>query len=90
MMSISQIKNYEFAAQRGGTYKSSEVDSVFTEVKATIDALAGAYEKAKKENEELYKKMNVLADKIEEYKKDEDSVRTLHSKRRGAKSYKHD
>ncbi len=77
MMSISQIKNYEFAPQRGGTYKSSEVDSVFSEVNATIDALVGAYEKAKKENEELYKKMNVLADKIEEYKKDEDSVRTL-------------
>ncbi len=73
-MSINEIKNYTFQAQRGGNYKSSEVDEVFSQIKETLDALAGAYEKAKRENEELYRKITSLSDKIEEYKKDEDSI----------------
>lgn len=74
MMSINEIKNYNFQVQRGGNYKSSEVDEVFSQIKETLDALAGAYEKAKRENEELYRKITSLSDKIEEYKKDEDSI----------------
>lgn len=87
MMSINEIKNYSFKLQRGNTYKASEVDEFFSEVKTTIDALTSAYEKAKKDNEELYRKMNVLADRIEEYRKDEDSIRaTLITAQRMAES----
>lgn len=75
MMSINEIRNYSFKQQRGGSYKASEVDSFMSEVIATLDALTSAYEKAKKDNDELYRKMNVLADKIEEYRKDEDNIR---------------
>ena len=74
MMSINEIKNYTFQMQRGGNYKSSEVESVFAQVKETLDALATAYEKAKKENDELYRKITALSDKVEEYKRDEDSI----------------
>lgn len=87
MMSINEIKNYSFKLQRGNTYKASEVDEFFSEVKTTIDALTSAYEKAKKDNDELYRKMNVLADRIEEYRKDEDSIRaTLITAQRMAES----
>lgn len=74
MMSINEIKNYTFQMQRGGNYRSSEVENVFGQVKETLDALATAYEKAKKENDELYRKIASLSDKIEEYKRDEDSI----------------
>lgn len=76
MMSINEIKNHSFKLQRGGSYKASEVDAFMLEVRATVDALAATYENAKKDNEELYRKMNVLADKIEEYRKSEDSIRS--------------
>ena len=74
-MSINEIMNHTFKQQRGGSYKSAEVDSFFAEVKTTIKALTEAYEKAKKDNDELYRKMNILADKIDEYRKDEDNIR---------------
>lgn len=74
MMSINEIKNYTFQMQRGGNYRSSEVENVFGQVRETLDALATAYEKAKKENDELYRKIASLSDKIEEYKRDEDSI----------------
>lgn len=74
-MSINEIKNYTFKLQRGGSYKAAEVDGFLEEVRITIDALVSAYENAKKDNEELYRKMSVLADKIEEYKANEDSIR---------------
>ena len=75
MLSINEIMNHSFKQQRGGSYKSAEVDAFFAEVKTTIKALTEAYEKAKKDNDELYRKMNILADKIDEYRKDEDNIR---------------
>lgn len=76
MMTINDIKNYSFHPQRGGNYKAAEVDSFFSEVLGTLDALTSAYEKAKKDNDELYKKISVLSNRIDEYRRDEDSIRT--------------
>lgn len=77
MLSISDIKKHSFAYQKGGKfYESVEVDSFFSNVTETLDTLTAAYEKAKRENDELIRKISVLSEKIEEYRKDEDNIRS--------------
>lgn len=49
-------------------YKMEEVDEYLSEV-------SGEFLNLKKQNEELEKKMEVLADKIREYRKDEDAIK---------------
>ncbi len=77
MLSISDIKRHSFAFQKGGKfYESVEVDSFFADVVETLDTLTAAYEKAKKENDELVRKMTVLSGKVDDYRKDEDNIRS--------------
>lgn len=77
MLSIGDIKRKTFTAQKGGKfYDISEVDSFFAGVNETLDAITGAYEKAKRDNEELINKIKVLSNKVEEYRSDEDNLRS--------------
>ncbi|MEG2720504.1 MAG: DivIVA domain-containing protein, partial [Oscillospiraceae bacterium] len=52
-----------------GSYRADDVDSFIAEVSSSYDQMF-------KENGELIKKISILANKIEEYRKDEDSLRT--------------
>lgn len=77
MLSIGDIKRHSFESQKGGKfYDSTEVDSFFADVNETIDKLTAAYEKAKRDNEELINKIKVLSNKVEEYRNDEDNLRS--------------
>ena len=68
MLTPDQIKNKEFHTTGKGSYRSEEVDDFMKEVYSS-------YEKVFRENGEIIKKMSILANKVEEYKKDEDSLR---------------
>lgn len=68
MLTPDKIKNKEFHTTGKGSYRSEEVDDFMKEVHAS-------YEKVFRENGEIIKKMSILANKVEEYKKDEDSLR---------------
>lgn len=77
MLSISDIKKHSFAYQKGGRfYESVEVDSFFSNVIETLDTLTAAYEKSKRDNDELIRKISVLSEKVEEYRRDEDNIRS--------------
>lgn len=67
MISIDDAKNVEFKkAVRG--YSTEEVDKFVDDVVATL-------EQNKKEKIELVKKLDILAKRIEQYRKDEENVR---------------
>lgn len=68
MYTPDEIRNVEFTKSLGG-YKTSEVDDF-------IDRCADTVETLIKEKTELSKKLEVLADKLVEYRNDEDSIRT--------------
>ena len=68
MYTVDDIRNITFTKTLGG-YKTSEVDDF-------IDICADTVEELNKENEDLKKKMEVLANKVVEYRNDEDSIRT--------------
>ena len=68
MYTVDDIKNITFTKTLGG-YKTNEVDDF-------IDVCADTVEALTKQNEDLKKKMEVLANKIVEYRNDEDSIRT--------------
>ncbi len=66
-MDINTIINREFTeAMRG--YKKEEVDEV-------LDSVTREFAQIKKENEDLEKKLQVCADKIREYREDEDALK---------------
>ncbi len=67
MLSIEDAKNVQFKNSVKG-YKKEEVDQFIDEVVATL-------EQNKKEKIELVKKLDILAKRIEKYRKDEDEVR---------------
>lgn len=67
MISIEDVKNLEFKKSMRG-YSTEEVDKFVSEVVATL-------EQNKKEKIELIKKLDILAKRIEKYRKDEESVR---------------
>ncbi len=57
------------------------------ETNAFIDEIAASYEAVYEENKELYRKMEILASKIEEYRAEEDSIKdTLLTAQKAAKS----
>ena len=66
MMTLEDIRNIEF--NRGRGYRSEEVDDFIDECVATMEHLV-------QENAEVNQKMKALADKVAEYRNDEDSIR---------------
>lgn len=68
MISSKEIKQLDLTVIQNG-YNTKEVDSVLSECALTIDAY-------QKENEELYRKMELLAAKIEEYRLEENAIKT--------------
>lgn len=68
MLKPSEIRNYEFKPAGRNTYKAEEVDAFFAEVLIS-------YEKMYRENSELIKRINLLADKVDQYKHDEVDIK---------------
>lgn len=69
MLTPQQVRNHRFQLGSRGTYRAEEVD-------AFLEELAAAYEEACTQNEALLKKISLLADKVEEYRRDEDTLRS--------------
>ena len=69
MLTPEQIYEKSFQTTGRGSYKADDVDSFMNEV-------SSSYEKVYSDNNELLKKINILAKKIEEYREEEDSLRT--------------
>ena len=67
-MNAKDIVSKEFDTVKRGGYDAAEVDTFLKDV--SIE-----YKKLQNENEELEKKLEVLAEKIREYRKDEDALR---------------
>jgi len=68
MYTAADIRNVEFSKNMGG-YKIAEVDAFRDACADTVQALTA-------EKEELSKKMSILADKLVEYRRDEDAIRS--------------
>ncbi len=68
MLTPEVVKSKEFQATGRGAYRAEDVDGFFAEVSAS-------YEQMFKENGELIKKISILANKVEQYKEEEDSLR---------------
>lgn len=68
MLTPAQIKSHRFQQAGRSSYKMVEVDEFFGEV---VDS----YEQMFKENAELIRKISRLADKVEEYRNDENNIR---------------
>lgn len=66
MMTLDAIRNVEFSRGRG--YRADEVDDFIDNCIETVEAL-------QRENEMLGQKVKVLADKITEYRAEEDNIR---------------
>lgn len=66
MLNPNEIANKQFSKGRG--YRAEEVDSYLRQIASDIGELI-------EEKRDLEKKMMVLADKLEEYKEDEESLR---------------
>lgn len=67
MLTSNDIKNATFG-RAGRGYKTIDVDNLLDKVVETIDQLNA-------ENRDLLAKMEILAEKIKEYRNDEDSIR---------------
>lgn len=68
MLNPDAVKYKQFQATGRGAYRADDVDGFFAEVSAS-------YEQMFKENGELIKKISLLANKVEKYKDEEDSLR---------------
>ncbi len=68
MLNPDKIKEKEFQTTGRGSYRADDVDSF-------LDEVSSSYEQMFKENGELVKKISLLANKVEEYKKDENSLK---------------
>lgn len=68
MLTPDVVKSKQFQATGRGAYRADDVDGFFAEVSAS-------YEQMFKENGELIKKISLLANKVEKYKDEEDSLR---------------
>ena len=76
MMTLEEIRNVEFSRGRG--YRADEVDDFIDECVDTMEHLM-------QENIAVNQKMKALADKLAEYRNDEDSIRSalLNAQRTG-------
>lgn len=68
MITPSELRQYEFKPAGRNAYKSEDVDLLFGQI--LVD-----YEKMYRENSELIKRVSLLADKLEQYKKDEVDIK---------------
>lgn len=68
MLTPSKIKNHHFEAAGKNAYRAQSVDDFF-------EIVADSYEQMFKENGELVKKIGLLAERVEEYRNDEDNIR---------------
>ena len=68
MLTPKQIKSHEFQLAGRNAYRASDVDDFIAEIYES-------YEQMFRENAELVKKLSLLADKVSEYKNDEDNIR---------------
>lgn len=69
MITPSQIREKKISTVESGGYSRDEVNNLLLEI---IDS----YEAVYNENKELYRKMEILANRIEEYRADEDSIKS--------------
>lgn len=67
MYTASEIRNVQFTKNMGG-YKIAEVE-------AFVEACAETVETLTAEKEDLAKKLSILAEKVVEYRRDEDNIR---------------
>ncbi len=68
MLNVEQILNAKFTPVSKGAYSSEDVDAFLTTV-------AKSYQQSLDENEQLIKKISILADKIESYRNDEEAIK---------------
>ena len=68
MITANDIRTSVFS-RAGRGYKIQDVDDFLEEAAVSMEQL-------QKENEELIRKLEVLADRIQEYRNDEDSIRS--------------
>ena len=68
MLKPEQIRSHRFISAGRGTYEAGDVDSFLSEV-------AVSYEQVFRENGDLVKKISLLAERVSQYKKDEDNIR---------------
>ncbi|MGN0540451.1 MAG: DivIVA domain-containing protein [Acutalibacteraceae bacterium] len=68
MLKPEQIRSHRFISAGRGTYEAGDVDSFLSEV-------ATSYEQVFRENGDLVKKISLLAERVSQYKKDEDNIR---------------
>ena len=69
MLRPEQISNARFTPVSTGTYSADEVD-------AFLSVVADAYSEQLEKNAELVKKISILAEKVESYRKDEDAIKS--------------
>ena len=68
MISANELRNRKFSPEQNG-YNVDEVSTALNEAADTIEGYVN-------ESKELYRKMEVLAKKIEEYREEEDSIKS--------------
>lgn len=68
MLTIDEVKNISFRRANLGGYRPEDVEAFIEEV---VDTL----EQNKKDKIDLVKKLDILAKRIEEYRRDEESVK---------------
>ncbi|MBR2100880.1 MAG: DivIVA domain-containing protein [Eubacterium sp.] len=68
MISANDLRNTKFSPEQNG-YNVDEVNAALSEAAETIEGYIN-------ENKELYRKMELLAKKIEEYREEEDSIKS--------------
>ncbi len=69
MITPNQIREKKISTVASDGYDRNEVNELLVEVIESYEAVCA-------ENKELYRKMEILANKIEEYREDEDSIKT--------------
>lgn len=84
MLTPAKITNHHFEASGRNAYKAESVDTFIQEV-------AESYEQMFRENGEMFKKINLLAQRLEEYRNDEDNIRNaLLTAQRAAEKITHE
>ncbi|MGN0445834.1 MAG: DivIVA domain-containing protein [Acutalibacteraceae bacterium] len=68
MLTPRQLKSYSFTSAGRNSYRASEVD-------AYMEEISRSYEQMFHENAEMVKKLNLLADKLAEFRADENNIR---------------